>query len=124
MSFNSFAFDSSNHFWSYSPICFFKTSFSVDNSIISSPKTLKAFLIAGIIAVNCSPFLACVDSDYWLKSFKSCIVSFLTVWSKEINCIANSIYIHIIITHSYKSMYTKYNYMYKSSSFIIFNNFV
>ena len=49
------------------------------NSTISSPKILKAFLIAGIIETNCSPFLACVDSDCWLKSFNYCIVSFPTV---------------------------------------------
>ena len=58
---------------------------------MSSPDKLKAFLIAGIIETNCSPFLACVVKDCWLKSYKSCTVSFFTVLSLEIICIASSI---------------------------------
>ena len=63
---------------------------------MSSPNKLKAFLIAGILETSCSPFLALVEKDCELKSFKSSIVSFLTVLSVEIICIAKSIYISFL----------------------------
>ena len=59
---------------------------------MSSRNKSKAFLMAGIIDTNFSPFLACFAKGYELKSFKSTTVLLLTVLSLEIICIASSIY--------------------------------
>ena len=47
---------------------------------MSSPTKSKAFLKPGINETSCSPFLAWVLEDCELKSFKSCMVSLLTVF--------------------------------------------
>ena len=48
--------------------------------------------MAGIIEIECSPFLTCVARDEELNPFKSSSVLLLTVLSLEINSIANSFY--------------------------------
>ena len=45
----------------------------------------------GIMEMNCSPFLGCVDRDCELKIFKPCIVFLLTILPLETRCIANSL---------------------------------
>ena len=43
---------------------------------MSSPTKTKDSYLAGIIEIDCLPFLGCVAKNLELKSFKPCIVSF------------------------------------------------
>ena len=88
--FNCSASDCSNPFSSFEAIFYFKESFSVDNSSISSPIISRVFLIADIVETNCPHFVACVDNDCELKHIKSCTALLLTILLLKSLCIANS----------------------------------